>query len=197
MPTLNFDEPSHTYTLDGKVLPSVTQILKPLYDFSGVPPEVLERKRQIGTAVHKAIELDLADDLDPESLAPEVAPYFAGWQSFRAQFRPVEYRAEALLYSALGYAGTVDLIARQDGLPGWWVIDYKTAATVSPAVALQTAAYAKAATEAGMVPEAARRATLHLRDDGTYRLIEHSDRADFRVFQALLIVHNWRKANGC
>lgn len=198
MPTLRFDAPTHTYTLDGKVLPSVTQILKPLYDFSAVPADVLERKRQIGTAVHKAIELDLLDDLDPDSLAPEVAPYFAAWVRFKTEFRPESQGggSEVRVHTA-SYAGTVDLITGRVGHSDTWVIDYKTSAQVGPVVALQTAAYAHAAHEMGVVPHGPKRATLHLLPTGLYKLIEHKDRNDIRVFQSLLIVHQWRQANGC
>ena len=198
MPTLKFDEATHTYTLDGKVLPSVTQILKPLYDFSGITPEVLERKRQIGTAVHKAIELDLLDDLDSASLAPEVAPYFAAWARFRSEFQPESQGggAEVKVHTE-AYAGTVDLITGRVGHSDTWVIDYKTSAQVGPVVALQTAAYAHAAHEMGLVPHGPKRAALHLLPTGSYKLIEYKDRNDLRVFQSLLTVHQWRQANGC
>ena len=61
---LTFDPEKHEYRINGVLVPSVSQILAPLYDFSKIPRDVLERKRQIGTAIHKAIELDLLGDLD-------------------------------------------------------------------------------------------------------------------------------------
>ena len=195
---LKFDEATHTYTLDGKVLPSVTTVLKPLYSFDGIPPEVVERKRQIGKAVHKAIELDLADDLNAASLAPEVAPYFAAWVRFKVEFRPESQGggSEVRVHTA-SYAGTVDLITGRVGHGDTWVIDFKTSAQVGPVVALQTAAYAHAAHEMGAVPHGPKRAALHLLPTGRYKLIEHKDRNDIRVFQSLLITHQWRQANGC
>ena len=36
----------------------VSQILKPLSNFDGIEKDVLERKADIGTAVHKAIEME-------------------------------------------------------------------------------------------------------------------------------------------
>ncbi len=47
LPLIEFDEPSHTYKVDGLVLPSVTQVLR-LLDrgaFAGIPRDVLEAKR--------------------------------------------------------------------------------------------------------------------------------------------------------
>lgn len=56
---LQFDEPTHTYTLDGKELISVTQLLKKhglSQDFSFVAPDVLERAANRGTLIHKEIQ---------------------------------------------------------------------------------------------------------------------------------------------
>lgn len=195
MPMLKFDEATHTYTLDGKVLPSVTTILRPLQDFSGIPAEVLERKRQIGTAVHKAIELDLEEALDESSLSEAVRPYFAAWLRFKAEFQLIPLWAETQVYAQAGYAGTVDLICGRGTQR--WVIDYKTSAQVGPVAALQTAAYAHAAHERGLVNHGPKRAALHLREDGTYRLIEHKDRGDLQTFLALLTIFNWRTTYGC
>jgi len=39
-----------------------------------------------------------------------------------------------------------------------------------------------------------RRFALYLRKDGLYRLVEHKDRNDFRIFQAALNVAQWKEA---
>ena len=65
---LVYDDDAHTYTLAGRVIPSVTQILKQVVDFSMVAPDILERKCAIGSVLHMAIALDHADDLDYDSL---------------------------------------------------------------------------------------------------------------------------------
>lgn len=56
--TLEFDEESHTYLVDGVIVPSVTQILKVRFGhkYDGINKEVLNRAAQRGTAIHKAIE---------------------------------------------------------------------------------------------------------------------------------------------
>ena len=73
---VTFDEESHTYRVNGVIYPSVSEILAPFCDFSRVPRDVLERKRQIGRATHKCIELDEAGELDVDTVDPQVMPYF-------------------------------------------------------------------------------------------------------------------------
>ncbi len=193
MADLAFDEASHTYRLEGRVVPSVTQVLDPLYDFSRVPPEVLERKRQLGTAVHKAVELDIAGTLDPDSIAPELDGYLRAWAQFKASgFHP--QASELRLASKSGYAGTLDLICTQG--PDVWLIDIKTAAQHSPVMALQTAAYAQLYAEHDPARATVKRGAVLLAPDGTFNLIPHTDRSDLRVFLSLLTIHQWRKTHG-
>jgi len=86
---LTFDEPSHVYRWRGEVVPSVTQILSPLVNYAMVPPEALERARLLGQAVHRMTELHDLDDLDEDSLTPEMLPYLAGWKKFRVTRKEV------------------------------------------------------------------------------------------------------------
>lgn len=54
-----FDELSHIYLLDGKVLMGVTALMKKHHlsaDYSKIKKEVLEQAAEIGTAIHKEIE---------------------------------------------------------------------------------------------------------------------------------------------
>ncbi len=56
---IEFIESSHTYLLDGVIIPSVSNILSTVLfpnKYSAVNPAVLERAAQFGTNVHKAIE---------------------------------------------------------------------------------------------------------------------------------------------
>ena len=114
MSVLEFQESTHTYTLDGVRVPSVTQILKPMYSFYGVPDEVLQAKAELGTNVHRACELLDNDDLDEDSeeglaaLEP-IAGYLAGYKKFKADKKPVVIANEQRLYHPLHkYAGTID-----------------------------------------------------------------------------------------
>jgi len=109
-----FDETTHTYRLDGKVLPSVTTILKPLYDFSAVPRDILERARRFGNAVHKTIELYLNDDLDEDTLDEPLYNCllaFKLWQSdfYEYEITPSDNIEQIGYHQKLLYCGTPDI----------------------------------------------------------------------------------------
>jgi hypothetical protein len=56
--TLEYDDDTHTYIVDGVIVPSVTQILGVKFGnkYAGVNRSTLERAANRGTAIHKAIE---------------------------------------------------------------------------------------------------------------------------------------------
>ena len=56
--TLEFDEESHIYIVDGIIVPSVSTILKSYFnDYVDVPQQILQRAREKGTELHSAIEI--------------------------------------------------------------------------------------------------------------------------------------------
>lgn len=189
-----FDEATHVYRLGARVLPSVTTIIRPVgVDYSAIPADVLERKRQLGTAVHKACELDDEDDLDDESLPELLAPYVTAWRRFKEETRALVLLNERRLYHPrLLYAGTIDRLMTLQG--DLWVVDLKTAADPVPSYGIQTSAYRELveANEPGRGD--ARRGTVHLRADGTYRLHEYRNPNDLAAFRALLTVHQWKES---
>lgn len=196
MATLVFDEATHTYLVDGVRVPSVTQVLKPLYSFDGIPNAVLNAKAALGTAVHQACELLDNDDLDEESdegleaLAP-IAGYLAGYKKFKAEKKPVVIENETRLFHPVHrYAGTIDRRYLIENAT--WDIDLKTTAAMSPIVGLQTAAYSEMFKANGK-PERSRRGALQLFRNGTYKLHEFKDPADFSVFLSLLTVQRYKE----
>jgi hypothetical protein len=80
---LQFNPVTHTYAWGGQHVPSVTQILRPLVDYSSIPEHVLEIARDRGTRVHKATELDDAGTLDMDSVTEDIAGYLRAWQQFK------------------------------------------------------------------------------------------------------------------
>lgn len=201
MSQLTFQEDSHTYRWGGVVVPSVTQALTPLYDFTMVDPEVLERKRLIGTAVHAAIDISLsADGLDTASIDPAWAGYYRAWQKFVADTgvgeADIGNGEEPMYHKKYGYAGKPDRNIFIDG--EWAVIDYKTAVDLHPAVGLQLAAYreminSNTSKEQRLIKS---RYALQLRKNGTYRLAKFEDKSDWSAFLALLTVDSWRRKHG-
>lgn len=192
---LRFDAESHVYLLAGAVLPSVTQVLAPLYDFGGINRDVLERRRQIGVALDEAILLDLQDDLDEASLGPELRGPFGAWRRFRAEQQFVCHDVQKPVASKkYRYAGTPDAWGMVGGVET--LADWKATAAMHPAVALQTAAYAAAGAEMGLFKPSIRRCGVLFRDDGRYVIEPFKDKADFAVFLSLLSIHNWRARHG-
>lgn len=196
-----FDEAEHRYTLGDQVLPSVTQILRCCYDFSAVPRETLEYKRQIGTAVHKAVELWLRDDLVEDLIPAEWSGYFSAWRAFvrDCNLRPADFGdvERPLYHPTYGYAGTPDMTLCLNGK--WSVLDVKTTTEIHPAVALQVAAYQRllnvgVSKETRLIVD---RHALRLTNDGTYRLDTYHDKSDWTAFLSFLTTYRWRLAHGC
>lgn len=183
---LTFRSDIHAYYFDGQRVPSVTQVLEPLIDYSGVPNGVLNHAADRGTAVHLATEFWDDGDLDEESVDPEVLPYVQAWQRFRDESGFVVERSEVRVYSARHrYAGTVDCIGTMRGRR--IMVEKKTTAVLHPATAIQVSAYCKAFNETAPAAERVRSAcSVWLRRDGTYRFDAHDVAAHWGAFLALL-----------
>lgn len=83
---LNFDSSTHTYTIGGRSVPSVTEIVGLLtaqrYD-SGTNQAVMRQAAQRGTLVHECTELiDYGIPLDEIEIVPELAPYVQAYVNF-------------------------------------------------------------------------------------------------------------------
>lgn len=94
---LVFDEEKHIYVVNGEQYSSVSKVKEPLTDFSMVDREVLARAARFGTAVHKMVELYLADDLDYGSLDEPLLGCLAAFEAWLAEVRPFEIQTGALI----------------------------------------------------------------------------------------------------
>lgn len=171
MARVDFNEATHTYTADGKVVPSVTEILIPLHrGYAKINPTVLDYAATRGRAVHEALEmLDLTGDLE---WTPEIVPYIQAYLEWCSVYRPTWIGVEQIVYCEdLGYAGTLDRLGYlNDGKLA--VVDLKTSQPTREAyisVCLQTLAYAYAATKDH---NEVNRYGLFLMKDGKYRLLD-------------------------
>lgn len=137
---IDFDAAHHAYSIDGKPVPSVTQVLAPQNDWSHVDAWALEAAAALGRDVHAACNLLVRDALDWDSLDPAVAPYVRGAQQFLRKFGGVVLAAEQVVGNKLlGVAGTLDLLIMKNE---WqYLIDWKVSATVPSTVGAQLAAY--------------------------------------------------------
>ena len=192
---LAFDEATHTYRIGDRVVPSVTQVIREVLapdEYAGIPARVLDHAAQRGRAVDRMIELDLHADLDPDSLHPELLPYWRAWEAFpdRASWRAQPVVCQGIVYSApRHYAGTYDILLPESPA----LVDVKATAQLPRTVGAQTAAYADA-----LPPlddgQPVKRYCLHLTPAGC-RLIHLTDKSDSADFMAALRVYNWRHKN--
>jgi hypothetical protein len=193
---LDFTPENHEYRLNGEVVPSVTQLLAPIYSgvFDAIPADVLERKRALGTAVHKACELDDVNELDESTLHDAIRPYLDGWRRFRDEFAPVWDASEWMLADpGMRYAGTIDRVGTlNDGR--LVVLDIKTGPQ-SPQIGVQLAGYERLL-KANNRTEDRERLSVHLTEGG-FQLARWTAIDDHRCFLALLSVRAWAaKYNG-
>lgn len=167
-------------------MPHVTDLLKDagLIDTTFMS----EYARDRGTAVHLASALYHENDLDEDSLDPAVNVYLEAYKRFLRIIRPTDIGCELpLLNAELGYCGTADRHWKIQGRQA--ITDIKCGAK-SPWHQLQTAGYA------GCYKIPLARFALYLKQDGTFELVEHKSRGDWPAFKAVLLLAQWRKANG-
>ena len=126
-----FDEATHTYTLDGVVIPSVTEICAPITCGKYPPVGVVQQAAARGTRVHELCALYDMDAL-PDEIESELVGYVKAWAAFCRDYKPVWKHIELPLYGSpdtgLPFAGTLDRIGEVDGRTR--VVDIKTTASL-------------------------------------------------------------------
>lgn len=196
-----FELETHTYRLDGRILPSVTTIIRHFVPAYPVDPWYMTR----GSTIHKAIQKQLQVGIDwptwerqlKEALIEEDACKILGRTKAALKFIGDQYiivsEIEKSVYSEIGqFAGTIDLVAYRgkDGVstPNV-VVDWK--GTWTPESALQLAAYRLAA----RLPKAGG-CVVELHDNGIPRQVWYKpkelDKAE-RIFTSMVNVYGWLK----
>lgn len=177
--TIQFDAEKHEYTVDGRRVPSVTEILNFLTasHYGAINPAILSAAAQRGTMVHEtleAIDYGAFDGL----VAYEIQGYVRAYLEFLRDYKPEWYGIESMIYEPVGnYCGTVDRYGMIDGKE--CVVDLKTytSPTKENYMSLmgQTCAYAYGLLANAKLTQSYRlikRYGLFLRKDGTYRLVD-------------------------
>lgn len=188
---VTFRAEDHTYwDENGCRVPNVTSILEPVTDYSMVPAEILRRKSEIGTAVHKACERFDRGTLDKDFMPAEIVPYVEAWAKFIAESNFKVVLNEAIVtHPSLRYTGTLD---RTGILYGEAILlDIKTVAQLQPSTGIQTAAYQQAL-HASTAHRTTGRYAVKLEPSGKYKLKQYSDPRDYATFVALLTLKNWK-----
>lgn len=190
MAKVKFDAEDHSYRIDGKIVPSVTKIIQPLYDFSRVPRDIMERAQAFGTAVHDACDLYDADDLVIDTLDPAIKPYLDAWIKFKTEFNIKDAKSEIIVHSEkYQYAGRVDNIFRCSNR--WVLVDKKTCTSEYKQTRVQLAGYKIAAVEMGLLPKKCDVYSVRLLGDGRYKVGQDIKFKDEICFMSLLNVWNW------
>lgn len=188
---LTFDADKHEYRWNGRVVPSVTGILKVvgLIDSAWHTPEATER----GSMIHLATALDDRGELDEASVDERIAGYLNAWRHWRSVSGFEMHAIESPVYSThYDYAGTLDRDGRHNGSRA--VLDIKSGSP-EPWHRLQLAAYAIArygyATAAWV-----KRIAVYVADDGSYKMKTYNDADDLAAWVNVLGVYNWRAKHG-
>ncbi len=187
---LHFNADKHEYTLEGLVLPSVTQIMEDvgIIDYSRIPWHIRERALSRGRWVHEATALDDRDEL---VIGPE-HPYYGyieAWRNYRRDktFTP-DFVEERGYHPTFRYAGTLDrrksdrvLLDLKTNDAPWWT-------------RIQLAAYC------ALHPEPAKfsRVAVELHHDGSYsyQVFKTTDwHHDFQTFLAAMRVYREKEAH--
>ena len=191
--TLHFDEKLHRYTVDGKIIPSVTQIISAvgLYEFDFVSKETLMAAAERGRIVHTCIEWYELGILDEASIDPELYGYFQAYLDAKARKlipeRPsmIERRVYSEKYQ---YAGTLDQMFGDR-----WIHDHKTGSE-SPVHGLQLSGYWLALhPDPGDKPE--RLTCGYYRRDGSSNIVDYP--YEPLAWLSILADYRWRLKNNC
>lgn len=193
MPDLRFDAERHEYWVGDRRLPSVSEVIQPLVDYSTVPEHRLEFARDRGTAVHLACHLDDLAQLDEGSVdETHVLPRLMAWRKFKRDNEvEVSISERPMAHLKVGYAGTPDkfIRLRVGRKRPRALLDIKNVAEMKPVVGVQLGGYELLGRENGEEVDA--RIGLQLRGDGTYRI--HTYPSEVVTFLSLLNLFSWRQ----
>ena len=132
---ITYDPAAHAYTVNGRPVPSVTQVLA---DTGIIDTRwFTEESRQRGTAVHAACEFLDEGDLDESTIDPIAVPYLDAYRGFLAEHRPEIVSVETKVHSEVyRYAGRLDRVVIMNGIAS--VLDIKTGVTLYPSTAVSS-----------------------------------------------------------
>lgn len=126
---LEYDDETHTYIVDGIIVPSVTQILarKFGHKYDDVSAETLNKAAERGTAIHKAIEEFCKEG--KQSDMTEVSDFEFLMKYYH--FQVIENELPIILeFDGELFAGRLDLILKKGDELGKAVADIKTTSTL-------------------------------------------------------------------
>lgn len=172
MATLLFFDDSHTYTVDGEPVPSVSELCRFISRevYKDIQQFRLDNAAERGSGVHKATEI--LDKYGKCEVTEDIEPYLRAYLAFRkdhdCQWQKIEF---ATHHPEKLYAGTLDRYGTVDGVPA--IVDIKSCSVVDPAH--RTLYTAQLNLYRRMLPDdlpVEKLYVLHLKKDATYKLWE-------------------------
>lgn len=196
-PELKFLEETHQYFFGGKELPSVTKIMSGIVtDYTRFDKDDVTLACVRGTAVHKACELYDKGLLDAASIDEALWPYLTAWEKFKSDTRylfAVEGIEQRVVNKTYRYAGTIDRVGVFINDTYQSIVDIKTGQP-DHAIGVQLAAYQLALEKIPTLKKLRfRRFSVHLTNDGNYKMIEYVNPQDHAVFLACLQIYHYRQ----
>jgi hypothetical protein len=176
-PAVTFVEEGHKYFVNGVEQISVTTAIEEggFGDWKKFVDQLdLAYAAELGTAVHRAIELYEDGSLDVVSLDPLIADRLRAYRAWKSDCDVFPVQTEQVVHNSVyGYCGRLDFngLVRDEKA----IVDWKSG-VVNHTVAMQLAAYAACQAD----PSSYARYSLQLRDDGSYRLHCYP-RSEFRT----------------
>lgn len=116
--SVDYSEEGHRYLVDGRQVPSVTQLVKFKFPnkYNGVNTSTLQSAAEKGTELHNAIEIYEQDGLERDDLIEfrnyKFLKQLIGWETVESETMVV------LDYNNITIAGRLDQLQMQNGLLG-------------------------------------------------------------------------------
>lgn len=192
MTETTFDPAKHEYTIEGRVVPGVTEILgdtglrEPFFD--------AEWAADKGTKIHLACHFHNKGTLFWESVDPLIYPYVEAYLRFKRECHvDVIFSEKIFFHETLLYGTTIDTMVKLDFMSERVraIVEIKSGQP-QPSDRLQTAGQILAVRTHPGLWSVKRRFVLYLKENGTYILVEHVDPDDMLDFEAACRVY-WRK----
>ena len=172
---LEFNPNKHEYRVDGKVIPSVTEICGPLtYSKYRVDNAIVDQAAYRGSLIHELTALWDRGDLEEDStLTADVGLYLMAWIQFCHDYQPKWEYIEIPL-ACWKFAGTIDRI-------GWIddrlvIVDIKTSSSMDRAnkiaLSMQLFGYWDLCINNDIDASYFNSMGIQLKKDGTYSVIE-------------------------
>ena len=181
----------HLYTINGRPVPSVTQIIRGIFGEFNNPNA--EWYMQRGSAVHLAIHLEINNKLDWNTVDPRITGYINAFHKFLKETGYKTHISECQMFSKqLQFAGTADVVLK-DEKDKLILADFKS--SIDPVVDLQLGGYSLLWTQ-NYSNVIKKMCAIELNESGQYKLrwVEDAYRAE-RIFMCCLQLYNWKLLN--